>query len=119
MANLTDLVTKMDPTFSKLTPALRAATGTPNDTDYAKDKTSFNDILDCFLQLLLVPTEEGIVPFDRFYGVLYKRSSQNINSNSNQDQWQNYMTHTSDSRSNQRVIHKIICYCAPHCSHYH
>jgi hypothetical protein len=59
MANLTDLVTKMDPTFSKLTPALRAATGTPDGTDYAEEKTSFNDILDCFLQLSLVLQKKG------------------------------------------------------------
>ena len=44
--------------FPKLVTALRTATTTQQDTDYAKDKTSFSDVLDAFLQLSLLLQNE-------------------------------------------------------------
>jgi hypothetical protein len=43
-----------DPSFSKLTTALRTATPSPNKLDYDKEKASFSDILHAFLQSSLV-----------------------------------------------------------------
>ena len=40
--------------FPKLVTSLRTATTTPQETDYSKEKTSWNDVLDAFLQLSLM-----------------------------------------------------------------
>jgi hypothetical protein len=44
---------RIDPSFTKLVTALKTATTTLQDNDYAKDKTSWSDVLDAFLQVSL------------------------------------------------------------------
>jgi hypothetical protein len=40
--------------FSKLVTALRTAAISPNNLNYYKEKTSYSDVLDAFLQLSLI-----------------------------------------------------------------
>lgn len=40
--------------FSKLVTALRTAAISPNNLDYYKEKTSYSDVLNVFLQLSLI-----------------------------------------------------------------
>lgn len=45
---------RIEPRFNKLVTALRTATTSQNDLTYDKEKTSFSDVLDSFLQLSLL-----------------------------------------------------------------
>ena len=45
---------RIDPYFNKLVTDLMTVTTSPNNLDYDKEKTSFSDVLDVFLQLALM-----------------------------------------------------------------
>lgn len=45
---------RKDPGLSKLITVLSTATASPNNLEYDKEKTSFADVLDAFLQLSLL-----------------------------------------------------------------
>ena len=45
---------RIDPYFNKLVTDLMTVTTKPNNLDYDKEKTSFSDVLDAFLQLALM-----------------------------------------------------------------
>jgi hypothetical protein len=51
---------RIDPnSVGKLVTALRTTTSSPNNLEYDKEKTSWSDILDAFLQLSLVLQNKG------------------------------------------------------------
>lgn len=66
---------KIDAGFSKLTTELRTDTSTPTELEYSKDKTSFSDVLDCFLQLSLVLQNKGELSLTYSSSVLMRFNS--------------------------------------------